>query len=835
MGPPGARVANLREQLAAVFSALFPRTVEIDLRIDAVQSGDRVYVDVRLAHKGDSYQISDFSNIPGRVKLGSRRFKISPKNRSTLKHLGDWDPIFDPRKGFTFYEKDVPEVLAYLRSKASASFSPAAARLRVDERPLEYVHDVQQKEQTLEISTALTDADSEVRIDQPGQAKFIDNSAFVHAQEGYFKKPNEKKYKSFEPTLGTTVLSGDQIPLFLLYDLKRLRNETRASVAPEVERQRVATDPFVAKVSVDIDGPWIWLDVRYQADRFNLPYSEVASFNTKQKFTRKDEVWLGIDRETHARLTNRIDKIPEVDRVDDRFRTPTRHYLEVQELFAAVADIDASEAYSRFLQSLQDFSKIEEQPPPYALRGNLRDYQKHGYNWLCFLRRYGLNGILADEMGLGKTVQALTTLLEAHSCAKASTSLIVCPPSVLSAWEDDARKFTSPVDFRIGRYLGVGRSHLLEELGQYDALLTTYTTVLKDIEPLSRVAWEYVILDEAQKIKNHETATAKACKRLIAKHKLALTGTPIENRLSELWSLYDFLMPSYLGPYNRFRENIEIPAVKRGDKKAIEGLKRRISPFKLRRIKKQVESQLPEKINMDRYCELTPEQVHLYKQFAADQQTRIKQIPGEVVKIDMSVLAAITRLKQICCHPALIRGDYGAIYGRSGKLEAFLEILDELVDNDEKALIFSQFTEMLGILRRILQEKGHQHFYLDGSTPEKERARMKTEFQEGDIPFFLISLRAGGLGMTLTRANCVVHYDRWWNPAVEDQATDRAHRIGLQHVVKVFRIHTVGTIEERIGELLVKKKDLFDSVIEADDLRKEITKAELLALFTPPK
>jgi SNF2 family DNA or RNA helicase len=365
-------------------------------------------------------------------------------------------------------------------------------------------------------------------------------------------------------------------------------------------------------------------------------------------------------------------------------------------------------------------------------------------------------------------------------------------------------------------------------------VFTTYSIVARDIDALSQVAWEYVILDEAQKIKNNETATAKACKRLVASHKIALTGTPIENRLSELWSIYDFLMPSYLGGYSEFKDKYEVPIMKRGDRSAAEDLKKRINPFKLRRLKSQVAKELPEKILMERYCELTPEQVHLYKQYASAEQEKIRNLPDGQVRIDTSILTAILRLKQVCCHPALVTKDKGDIYGRSGKLEAFREILDELTENGEKALIFSQFTEMLGILRKVLDDKESAYFYLDGATPEKNRAQLKTDFQKGAVPFFLISLRAGGLGMTLTEANCVVHYDRWWNPAVEDQATDRVHRIGQEKTVKVFRIHTTGTIEERIGQLLIKKKDLFDTVIEVDDLRKEISKEDLLALFAPP-
>lgn len=579
-----------------------------------------------------------------------------------MKHLADWDPTFDAKKGFTFYEKDVPEILQYLRSKAATRFSDKAQQVKVDSRPLEYIHDVEATENSVLIRTALADPDLTTRIDNQADAKFLQESKFVHASSGFYRKPQDKGYTILSPTPGLSILTGDQIPLFLLYDLQKLRAETHLHIDPRVEKQRVTTDPFQPKVSLHVEGPWIWFDVRYEADRFRMPYSEIDGLKTTTQFVRKEDTWIKVDTETHAKVTDQIRKIPELDRIEEHFRTPTRNYSEVQSLLAAVASVDMSEAYAKFLQGLAEFSKIERVPMPAAFRGDLREYQRHGHDWLCFLRKYGLNGILADEMGLGKTVQTIVCLLSAQSDTKTNPSLIICPPSVVSAWEDDIFKFVSVVDFRVGRYLGPGRNRLLSGLKHYDALFTTYTTVLNDIEDLSKIVWNYVILDEAQKIKNHETATAKACKRLVASHKLALTGTPIENRLSELWSLYDFLMPSHLGTITRFRDTFEIPIMKIGSKKAAEDLKKKIGPFKLRRLKGQVASELPEKIYLDRSCELTSEQVQLYKAFAASERDRISRLPGNTVRIDTSILTAILRLKQICCHPALLKKDHDAIY-----------------------------------------------------------------------------------------------------------------------------------------------------------------------------
>lgn len=584
---------TVRSSILTAFSRLFPSTRDIGLQVDVSQQDDYLYLDVNLSTNNAAFRIKDLAKVPQRVKVGSRYFKISQKNRQTLKHLAEWDPAFDAKRGFTFYEKDIPEILLYLRSKRATHFTDRAKQVKVDNRPLEYVHEVTATENTVQVETALTDPDSTVRIESKDQVKVLEGSKFIHGSDGFFRKPADKKFSVLSTEPGAMSLTGDQIPLFLLYDLEKLRSEEHTRIDPRVEAQRIVSSAFEPKVSLHVDGPWIWFDVRYEADRFKLPFNEIERLAEGQQFTREEDAWIKVDSETHARVAGQISKIPELDSIEDRFRTPARNYSEVQSLLAAIARVDLSEAYSKFLECLAEFSRIDEQPVPETFHGELRQYQKHGYDWLCFLRKYGLNAILADEMGLGKTVQAIACLLSSQSDSNVTTSLIVCPPSVLSAWEKDFFQFTSILDFRVGSYIGANRKRVLADFRHYDALMTTYTTVLNDIDDLSRIVWEYVILDEAQKIKNHDTATAKACKRLISKHKLALTGTPIENRLSELWSLYDFLMPSYLGSFTQFRNAFEIPIMKWRSRKATEDLKKKISPFKLRRLKSQVASELP--------------------------------------------------------------------------------------------------------------------------------------------------------------------------------------------------------------------------------------------------
>ena len=825
----------IQEEFLALFSRVFPKTVDVEIRVDSTDDGDFVFVDTSLRHQGRVHRVDSLGKIPARVKLGKRYFKVSQRNRKTLRRLAEWDPALDSQKRFIFHEKDVPEVLNFLRTKTAVQFTDRTGTLRVDNRPLEHVHAVTEEGDALRVSTSLSDPDDTVTIEEPNQVQFLPDSRFVHAKEGYFKRPKTKGYKVLDEGVGTQLLRDDDIPLFLLFDLKRVEKTRRSSVAPTVRSQVVVDDQFLPKVSLHVDGPWLWLDVKYKAAQFNVPYATVATVSPDRRFVHQEDGWVRIDRKAHMVVREALSQIPQLEQVADGLRAPAYQYQNVQSLLEAVATIDHTEAYDRFLKTLENFSEIKNVELPHSFTGKLYPYQNHGYDWLWFLKEFGLNGILADEMGLGKTVQAIACLLNAAAYDESLPSLIVCPTSIVNTWKGEFSKFSSPVNYSVGCYVGGARGTLLTNVNRYNALITTYSIVQRDIATLRQFTWEYVILDEAQKIKNYETATAKACKALMAKHKLAVTGTPIENRLSELWSIYDFLMPTYLGSYSQFRDRYEIPIMKVNDRQATKELKRRIAPFKLRRLKRNVLTDLPDKIPMERYCELTVEQVNLYKLYAGQEQERIRRLPGDTARIDTHVLAAITKLKEICCHPALVKGDFDKIANRSGKLNALEEIVEEISNEGEKALIFSQYTRMLGILRKVLDGKNIPYLYLDGSTLIGQRQNVVDRFQAGETPFFLVSLLAGGLGLNLTAASCVVLYDRWWNPAVENQAIDRAHRIGQRNVVKVFRIHAVGTIEERIDQLLLKKKDLFDSVIEADDLKKEISKGELLSLFTPPE
>ena len=462
------------------------------------------------------------------------------------------------------------------------------------------------------------------------------------------------------------------------------------------------------------------------------------------------------------------------------------------------------------LQGLPDAALSEGVEPP-GFMATLRPYQRRGLGWLQFLHQLGLGGCLADDMGLGKTP---TTL--AHLAALPGPHLVICPLSVVRNWESEAARFTPML--RVAVHHGTGRSGggaFANIVAQHDLIITTYHVAARDIDTLTEVQWTAVVLDEAQAIKNPETRTAKALRTLPARQHIALTGTPVENRLSELWSIMSMVTPGLLGNLNQFRHRFAIPIERNHDAAAAAALRQLTSPFLLRRTKadKSLVPDLPDKVEQLAWASLTREQASMYQGVVDQLLADAQQATG--MRRRGLVLAALTRLKQICNHPAQALGDGSRLGGRSGKLTRFDELIADLLDAGEQALVFTQFREMGLLLQRHLQERFVLPTpFLHGGVPRKGRDRMVDEFQSGSAsPLLLVSLRAGGTGLNLTAASRVVHYDRWWNPAVEDQATDRAWRIGQHRSVFVHKLVCQGTIEERVDAMINDKRALADAVI----------------------
>lgn len=502
-------------------------------------------------------------------------------------------------------------------------------------------------------------------------------------------------------------------------------------------------------------------------------------------------------------------------------------YLDAQLKELGLTHVDRNQGFKQLVQSIKEPMDMD-----FAVSENLenimRGYQKTGYKWLKTLAEYGMGGILADDMGLGKTIQAISFI---ESLEKGSKCLVIAPTSLIYNWRDEVEKFAPELKVLIVEGTPTNRAEMIAKVDEFDIVVTSYPLIRRDIHLFEKIRFEYCFIDEAQHIKNPRSMNAKVVKKINSKGRFALTGTPIENSLSELWSIFDFVMPGYLHKHDKFMEKFERPIAKDGDPKAMKRLGQMVEPFLLRRLKKDVLAELPEKIETRMLSELTDKQKMIYLAYLSKAREDIAGVIGAdgFDKSRVKIFSILTRLRQICCHPGMFVSDY---HGGSGKLEQLEEVLEEALEGGHRVLLFSQFTSMLAIIRDSLVEKGIEFLYLDGKTPVQERGKLVKSFNEGAGQVFLISLKAGGTGLNLTGADMVIHFDPWWNPAVEDQATDRAHRIGQKKVVQVFKLITKGTIEEKVYLLQQKKKDLTDAIIKpGETFISKLSENEILGLF----
>ncbi len=475
-------------------------------------------------------------------------------------------------------------------------------------------------------------------------------------------------------------------------------------------------------------------------------------------------------------------------------------------------------------KQLSRISEVQDFTPemPSTLQAELRDYQIEGYNWLARLTHLGVGGCLADDMGLGKTLQSLAIIL--HHAAE-GPCLVVAPTSVSTNWQSEVHRFTPTLNLKT--LPPKNREQAIKDLGRFDLLITTFTLLQQESELLSKVQWQTVILDEAQAIKNAATKRSKAAMSLQARFKLITTGTPIENHLGELWNLFNFINPGLLGTLNSFNERFAIPIERYHDREARIKLKKLIRPFILRRIKSQVLEELPPRTDVTLQVEMSPEESHFYealRQNALDILESNKEKKGR----HLQILTEIMKLRQACCNPRLISADTPI---ESSKLKVFASVVDELIGGRHKALVFSQFIGHLKIIREHLDKQGISYQYLDGSTSSKDRKKRVEAFQAGEGDLFLISLKAGGLGLNLTAADYVIHMDPWWNPAIEDQASDRAHRIGQTRPVTIYRLVCKDSIEEKIVKLHQEKRDLAGSLLEGSDISAKMSSDDLIDLI----
>jgi len=656
---------------------------------------------------------------------------------------------------------------------------------------------------------------------------------------------------------------------------------------------KVKDQPAGVQLHLDVEeeegNTWFTLDPSFDHGGEKMSETQLRKMVAKgQKWFRKDNQWIKVDSAALAKFDQQIEASgierlePPADLPEEleleaetevetpsrwrrrrkqlyyRFKPATRD--RVTDIFSLSGTAEHSDRYQQFLDQLKGFDNIEPLPTPKGMTLALRPYQQQGFEWLAFLTRYGLNGVLADDMGLGKTAQTIAQLTRMKEEFGSAPSLIVTPTSLVDNWRNEVAKFSPGLKVLAYRGAPQRRDELRTQFADYDIVLGTYATIRNDATLLRKNNWRYVILDEAHFIKNSAAATTKAIKTIPAHHRLALTGTPIQNRLTELWSLFDFLMPEFLGRQMRFRENFEDPIARLQSGRAetaeeqeqgeqsVELLRQRIRPFVLRRLKTDVAKELPPKIENDIFCSLSPEQVALYRGFADSAEA--KEAVNEIIEKGVDgarsmILSALTSLRKICNHPDLmclpknagrqrIENPLEGYENRSGKFEALTELMQRCKEGGHRALIFCQQTTMLDLIGHFLRGKGMKYLRLDGETPGSSRQGL-VEIYNNDptIDAFLISTRAGGAGLNLTGADTVIFYDHDWNPANDQQAQDRAYRIGQKRTVNVYRLICKGTLEEKILRRQTLKKMLANSIVQHDvSGLKALSREDLLSLFT---
>ena len=596
---------------------------------------------------------------------------------------------------------------------------------------------------------------------------------------------------------------------------------------------RTATSNITAEVVSNEKEKWFSLDITVDYEGQSLPLEKIWKAWTRGKryvqlkdgsYTSLPEAWL--EKLSHKLTALGLDPSKPPQHKFKQFEAPVLDSL-LEDLPGAATD----SFWNNLREKIRSFREVRPIEPPKGLNANLRAYQVQGLSYLNFLSEYGFGGILADEMGLGKTVQTLAFIQHMVQHSQGGPNLIVVPTSVLPNWEREAEKFVPSL--KLLTIYGTRREGMFKHITASDLVITTYALLRRDLEEMEKYEFNTVILDEAQNIKNPNTITARAVRRINARMRLCLSGTPIENNLFELWSLFEFLMPGFLGSQHAFQRGIVKP-IKDGDAETLDYLRTRVRPFILRRTKAEVAKDLPPKVESVTCCALEDAQAELYAALARKLRAQVLADVDEkgLAKSQMSILDALLKLRQICCHPRLLKLDLPGFSNNlpSGKFDAFKDMILEIVEGGHKVLVFSQFVQMLQIIKQWLEFTQVPFCYLDGAS--KDRFDQVDRFNNSpDIPIFLISLKAGGTGLNLTSADYVIHYDPWWNPAVESQATDRTHRIGQTRQVFSYKLICQNTVEEKILKLQEAKRGVAEAIIPGQDTWKSLTREDLEMLF----
>ena len=601
------------------------------------------------------------------------------------------------------------------------------------------------------------------------------------------------------------------------------------------------------------DNDWFDVSLEVEIDGNRQPllpmlvgWLETYGSQAQLMLQQDEDVWVCCDDDTFVKMPTKLlrpvvetlvelldAKSGDTDISLNKFHAPLLLELEqkLSDNGARLGKWQLPKTLRTLAQQLSNFDGIKAVKPPVGLQASLRDYQQDGLNWLQFLRSCGFGGVLADDMGLGKTVQVLANLqVEKHARRLKKPCLVVAPTSVVSNWHREAERFTPGLKVLVLH--GMNRHDRFQEINHHDLIITSYALVSRDAEILLSHEYYYVVLDEAQWIKNPATRAAQTVFNLKAQHRLCVTGTPLENHLGEVWSLFNFAMPGFLDNQTVFNRRFRHPIERQGEQSRSQALAARLAPFILRRRKQQVASELPDKVQMQNLVAFGSRQALLYESIRVSMEKRVRDAlqNSGLAKSHITILDALLKLRQVCCDPRLVKLDRAAKVNQSAKLELLMDTLPEMVDEGRKVLVFSQFTSMLALIEAQLEERNISYSKLTGQTRKRDEAVQR--FQQGDAKVFLISLKAGGVGLNLTAADTVILYDPWWNPAVEQQAIDRAHRIGQDKTVFVYRLIVEGTVEEKIIQLQKGKQALADNLVSSDGAAiKSMGSEELLSLF----
>lgn len=634
----------------------------------------------------------------------------------------------------------------------------------------------------------------------------------------------------------TMVLANDEEMLYelLACGITAMQQFAEVYISDALKKINIAPAPKVA-VGVSLSGDLLELKMT-SGDMPRKELLEILSkYNQKKKFYRlKSGDFVNMEGEGINALLEMKEglRLTKKQLEQEQVVLPKYHALYLDEELKEWQSVSAHKN-KEFKALIRNMKTVEDNDfeIPAEMESILREYQKRGFLWIKTLKYNGFGGILADDMGLGKTIQVIAFLLSEYlEEEENSPSLIVAPASLVFNWQSEIRKFAPglPVQMVVGK--AGDRKSIIEHAGSRDILVTSYDLLKRDIGFYENMTFSSQIIDEAQYIKNHNTQAAKAVKMVNAGFKLALTGTPVENRLSELWSIFDYLMPGFLYSYQRFREELELPIVQENSENEIKRLQKVIRPFVLRRLKKDVLKDLPDKLEKNYYAKMEGEQQKLYDAHVKRMQLMLdKQSEEEFKSSKIQILSELTRLRQLCCSPELIFDEYT---GGSAKSDLCIDLIKNAVSGGHKILLFSQFTSMLSILEERMKAEKISFYTLTGSVNKEKRARMVEDFNNDDTSVFCISLKAGGTGLNLTSADIVIHYDPWWNLAVQNQATDRAHRIGQEHVVMVYRLIIERTIEDNIVKLQEKKKELAEQILGGEGMGSaSFTREELRELL----